>query len=314
MIRVFAPGVIKLFGEHAVVYGQPAIATAVDRGAWVLCERGERTVIRAGPAQAQIEYDLDGDVAWARGHEPFLSYVKTALRKAGESFGPLKASFEVKNDFPPSVGAATSASVSVAILKAYSACLGVDVSGEELARLAHKVELEVQGAASPMDTAVSALGGVLRIETSPFRYRRLATPIRELVLAVLPRRGTTKEIVAEVRGLKSRHKSIDAVIEAIGKIADEAEECLSRGDLVCLGELMEVNNWLLGALSVVGHEVVLLLHNLRPYIYGGKISGAGRGGVVVLLPKDAERLAEALKSMGIQHYHVRIDEGGARLV
>ncbi|MGC8583139.1 MAG: mevalonate kinase [Thermoproteus sp.] len=314
MIRVFAPGVVKLFGEHAVVYGKPAIAVAVDKGVEVACEKGDKTVVRTGKAYVDIEYEHGTGAAHARGHEPFLSYVAAALRKAEESFGKLAASFEIRGDFPPSVGAATSASVSVGILKAYSACLGVDVGKAELAKLAHGVELEVQGAASPMDTAVSAIGGMLRIEPSPFSYRRIDSAVDGFVLAVLPRRGTTKDIVAGVRALKARRRSVDAVIDAIGRVVDEAEGCLASNDLECVGELMEINNWLLGALGVVGHDVVMMLKYLKPYIYGGKISGAGRGGIVVLLPKRRQELREALAAMEVPSVEVKVDRDGARVI
>jgi mevalonate kinase (EC 2.7.1.36) len=314
VIRVFAPGVVKLFGEHAVVYGKPAIAVAVDKGVEVSCERGDRTVVRTGKAYVDIEYERGTGATHARGHEAFLSYVASALRRAEEAFGRLTAVFEIRGDFPPSVGAATSASVSVGLLKAYSACLGVDVGATELAKLAHGVELEVQGAASPMDTAVSAIGGMLRIEPNPFSYRSIDSAVGEFVLAILPRRGSTKEIVADVRALRSRRRSVDAVIEAIGRVVDEAEGCLASNDLACVGELMEINNWLLGALGVVGHEVVAMLRYLKPYIFGGKISGAGRGGVVVLLPKRRGELKEALAAMEVPSVEVAVDRNGARVI
>jgi mevalonate kinase len=312
-VIVFSPGVIKLFGEHAVVYGKPAIAAAIDRGVRVKCSRSDRAVVRAGRAQVYVEYDVERREAKAIGEEgeKFLSYVLTALRIAEAELGPLKAVFELEGDFPPSVGAATSAATSVGVIRAYAACLGVGLEKEELAKLGHRVELEVQGAASPMDTAVSAIGGLLKITPSPFSYEKINPPMKELALVLLPRRGLTKDIVADVRALRSRHRSVDAVIDAIGEVVEEAWQCLKGGDLKCVGELMEVNNWLLGALGVVGDDVVALLRYLKPFIYGGKISGAGRGGVVVLLPKRGE-IAEALAELGLPTYIVRIDELGAR--
>lgn len=314
MLRVFAPGVVKLFGEHAVVYGKPAIAVAVNKGVEVRCEKGDKTLVRTGKAYVDLDYIHETGAASARGHEHFLSYVISALRIGEESLGPLKASFEIRSDFPPSIGAATSASVSVGLLKAYAECLNIDIKPEELAKLAHRVELEVQGAASPMDTAVSAIGGMLRVETNPFRYRNIESSVAEFVLALFPRKGLTKDIVADVKALKSRRKSIDAVIDAIGRLVDEAEGCLESGDLICVGELMEVNNWLLGALGVVGHDVITTLRYLKPYIYGGKISGAGRGGVVVLLPKKKEELKEALSAIEVPFVEVRKDSVGARAI
>ena len=42
-VTASAPGKTILFGEHAVVYGKPAIAAAVDRRAYVKIEKREDT-------------------------------------------------------------------------------------------------------------------------------------------------------------------------------------------------------------------------------------------------------------------------------
>ncbi|ACB40575.1 mevalonate kinase [Pyrobaculum neutrophilum] len=314
MPRVFAPGVIKLFGEHAVVYGKPAIAATIDKGVHVECVRGERLEVVTVAPPASVRY-IPGERRFdAFGLERFFAYVDAALRVGEERWGSVSARFTITSDLPPSVGAATSAAVAVGLLKAYAACAGVDVGGEELAKLGHRVELEVQGIASPMDTAAVSIGGVLKIWASPFRAERLEVQLPQLYVAVLPRRGTTGEIVADVRALLGRRPSARAVLDAIGAVVDEAEVCLRQGDLVCLGELMYINNWLLGALGVVDSRAVSLLETLRPFIYGGKISGAGRGGVVLLLPRDADAVEKALYAMGQTYIKVSLFASGATLV
>jgi mevalonate kinase len=310
MAKVFAPGVIKLFGEHAVVYGKPAIAVTINRGVYVECERGDKLVVETVGVSASLRYFPEERRIEAFGSERFFAYVDAALRVAEERWGALKARFAIRSDLPPSIGAATSAAVSVGVLKAYSRCAGVDVGGEELAKLGHRVELEVQGIASPMDTAAASLGGLLKIWASPFRVERIDASLPPFYIAVLPRRGTTGEIVAEVKALLGRRRSASGVVEAIGSLVEEAHACLVGGDLECLGELMYVNNWLLGALGVVEWRVVSLLEMVRPFIYGGKISGAGRGGAVVLLPRDEELVERVLAALGHTYYKVSVTQFG----
>jgi mevalonate kinase (EC 2.7.1.36) len=240
MFRVFAPGAVKFFGEHAVVYGKPAIAVAIDMGIHVECQPGERLIVESVGSSMLLRYFPEERRVEAVGAEPFFSYLDTALRIAQEMWGPVKARFIIRSDLPPSVGAATSAAVSVGILKAYSLCAGVEAKMEELARLGHKVELEVQGIASPMDATAVTMGGVLKIWTNPFRVERLHVSLPQFYLVVLPRRGTTKEIVADVKTLLARRRSVSAVIEAIGHVVEEAHKCLIDGDLDCVGELMYV--------------------------------------------------------------------------
>jgi mevalonate kinase len=308
--RVFAPGAIKLFGEHAVVYGKPAIAAAIDRGVRVECSAWDRLAIETAGTPARLVYIPDEGRLEARGAERFLAYAVAAIKVAREAWGDIKARFTIESELPPGIGAATSAAVSVGILRAYAACAGAGVSKEELARLGHRVELEVQGIASPMDTAVVTFGGLLRVWPSPLRVERLSAALPPLYVVVLPRRGTTGEIVADVKSLLARHKSAASVVDAIGALVDEAHGCLVRGDLECVGELMELNNWLLGALKVVDSRVVSLLELTRPFTYGGKVSGAGRGGVVVLLPRDGRALDRVLSALGYAYYRVSVAEGG----
>jgi mevalonate kinase len=314
MVKVFAPGVVKLFGEHAVVYGRPALAATIDRGVYVECEKGDRLVVETVGVPASLRYFPEEKRAEALGSERFFAYIDAALRFAEELWGSLRARFTIKSDLPPGIGAATSAAVSVGVLKAYSLCAGVEVDVYSLAKLGHRVELEVQGIASPMDTAATSIGGVLKIWASPFRLERLNASLPPFYIAVLPRVGTTREIVADVKALLDRRRSAANVIEAIGSLVEEAHACLLAGDLECLGELMYMNNWLLGALGVVDGRVVTLLDMAKPFIYGGKISGAGRGGVVLLLPREGTMVERVLSSLGHVYYKVSITETGAAAV
>ncbi len=314
MVKVFAPGVIKLFGEHAVVYGKPAIAATINRGIYVECERGDKLVVETVGVSTSLRYFPEERRTEAFGSERFFAYVDATLRIAEERWGALRARFVIRSDLPPSAGAATSAAVSVGLLKAYSHCAGVEMGRDELARLGHRVELEVQGIASPMDTAAVSLGGLLKIWTNPFRVEKIETSLPPFYIAVLPRRGTTGEIVAEVKALLGRRRSAMGVIEAIGALVEEAHVCLVKGDLECLGELMYVNNWLLGALGVVDGRVVNLLEMVKPFIYGGKISGAGRGGVVVLLPRDEGLVERVLSALGHVYYRVSLTQSGVSVL
>ena len=46
MVTAFAPGKCILFGEHAVVYGQPAVAISIDAGVEVTISESDRWILR----------------------------------------------------------------------------------------------------------------------------------------------------------------------------------------------------------------------------------------------------------------------------
>lgn len=314
MVKIFVPAAVKLFGEHSVVYGKPAISAAINKGVYVECEKSDKLSIEtAGYPSALRFYPGEGRVE-AVGAERFFAYINAALRLAEEKWGGLAARFYIKSELPPGAGAATSAAVSIGLLKAYALCAGGDVEGIELAKMGHRVELEVQGIASPMDSTTVTLGGVLKIKTNPFSVDKLNANLPPFYIAFLPRFETTGEIVRGVKALLERRRSAAFVIEAIGRVVEEAEQCLLNRDLECVGELMGINNWLLGALGVVDERAINLLNAARPFIYGGKISGAGRGGAVILLPRSEDALERVLSASGYVYHKVTIYEGGVTVL
>jgi len=189
-VTATAPGVVKLFGEHAVVYGKPAIAMAIDKGVRVTVERqGEDSLLVVardlvavrGVAIRVTGGSIEGSVIDGPQLAKLASYALTALRIVSEGYGgDLKGiKVTIESQLPIGAGLATSAAVSVATTVAYAKLIGVELSREEVAKLSHKVELTVQGSASPMDTATSSLGGVVYIMATPLTTKSLATTSSE---------------------------------------------------------------------------------------------------------------------------------------
>lgn len=130
MVKIFVPAAVKLFGEHAVVYGKPAISAAINKGVYVECEKSDKLSIEtAGYPSALRFYPGEGRVE-AVGAERFFAYINAALRLAEEKWGGLAARFYIKSELPPGAGAATSAAVSIGLLKAYALCAGRGCGGD----------------------------------------------------------------------------------------------------------------------------------------------------------------------------------------
>src|SRR5438132_6869977 len=133
-----APGKLILFGEHAVVFGEPALATAINLRAEVF-------------ARPHPEWRADGGSI----DEPRYRYVKAAITKA-RSAGPLW--LEIRSMVPSGAGLGSSAAVTVATLGSLHSLAG-RIDPPTIAREAFDVEHEVQRRASPIDTSTAAAGG-----------------------------------------------------------------------------------------------------------------------------------------------------------
>jgi len=302
-VEAFSPGVIKLFGEHAVVYGYPAVAVAVDRGVRAVCRDGTTyTRIRARAVISGVA-EFDGERAYA--DPSFFAYVNEAIRLTRD-WGVTGVDIELVSDFPPSVGAATSAATVGAVIRCIAELTGRELRPEELAELVYRVELRVQGAASRMDSSVTALGGIMLVRGD--ERRRLRGDLPRFLIVVTPRRGTTASLVAKVRELRaSMPDVVDSVFNAIGNIAMRGASCIESGDLLCVGRLMTMNHWLLASLGLSNQLVDALVRALSGAAYGAKMSGAGGGGVIVALPYTdsgksiAEELGAEAINAGIWH-------------
>ncbi len=312
MVKVVAsaPGKVTLFGEHAIVYGYPAIVTAIGRRVWVTAEsRSDDAVVIAA-----LDLRVPGVVVTYRGSEVIIgtdygktlsavAYLRKAIEVTSDYLGARGGvNLTVRSEMPVGAGLGTSAAVSVATIAAYSKTLGYELGKDEIARLGWEVEKAVQGIASPMDTSIASFGGTIKIwkEGSEFVRKRLSVSIEEpLIIGYVERQHTTAEMVKAVKNLKERYgELIELIMRAIGRLTEEAESALLQGDVLKVGTLMNVNHGLLEALNVSTMRLNQIVYAARAAgALGAKLTGAGGGGAVIALANkdDAERVELAVK-------------------
>ena len=325
-VTATAPGVVKLFGEHAVVYGKPAIAMAINKGIRVTVEEsgGNSLMIFAkdlevkGIAIRVTGDSIEGSVINDSQLSKLVSYALTALRIISGKYGGDLRGIRViiESQLPIGAGLATSAAVSVATAAAYARLINVKLSKEDIAKVGHSVELTVQGAASPMDTAASSIGGVMYIKPG-VEIKRLSTSFKiPLVVGYIERELTTGELVRRVKVLYNKYpKVIDDIMNSIGAIVDEAVTALGKGDYVTLGELMNINQGLLEALGVSNHRLSNIIYMARRAgALGAKLSGGGGGGAMIALaPGVEDKVAVAVELAGGEVILIDVDYEGVHV-
>ncbi len=200
--------------------------------------------------------------------------------------------------FQSGSGLGSSAAVTIASIGALNGLFGCGLSLEEIAKLGHQIEISVQGAASPTDTYVSTLGGVVTI---PER-KKLRTPDCGIVIGDTGVFSSTKELVSNVRKLRESYPElIEPLMASIGIISKIGESLVLEGDYYSIGRLMNVNQGLLDALGVNILELSKLIYSARQAgAFGAKITGAGGGGCMVALTTldKCIQVAEAISKAG----------------
>lgn len=300
-----APGKMILFGEHAVVFGKPALAMAIDR-------RITSTV------RDSEQYHVNGHPMKRKHH----AYISAALDQAWN--GP-PVSVETISQIPSGSGLGSSAAVSVSCVAALLARKG-RVDPHDVAKKAFEVELKVQGRASPTDTSVSTHGHAVlvspdvhdgliwRIEMGDriWNVHHRDTPELTFVVGYTGIHAPTGPLVEGVRKLVESSVDARGAIDRIAEITAEGVEALGAKDCPRMGRLMAENHHLLNSLGVGHASLDALVEACKGRAYGAKLTGAGGGGSMIALTDDPKGVAEAISGAGGRPFVVRTGCDGVR--
>lgn len=343
-VRASVPAKVILFGEHFVVYGKRALATAINQRLAVEVsdreEDGYHVKIENIPTFG-LELDLEGGARRAYPYKDYgsatkaVAYVKESIAYLEERYGLSGGGveIEIKSEIPLSAGLGSSAATCVATIAALKEYFGLSGDLEAIRNDAHHVELTVQGAASPIDTAISTYGGYVLIERN--EVKRLPLAGLDLIVGCIGsiplNMGTkkaseiglkTKRVVEEVKKRKENFNAIfDYIFDAADEITAQAIKAIEANDFANLGALMYINHGLLDAIGVVpGRLSELVKVSQALGALGAKVTGAGglneMGGVgsVIVLPKESgARIKTALDIAGALVMDVKTGEGGLKL-
>jgi mevalonate kinase len=287
-LRASARGKVILFGEHAVVYGHPALAAAVDLET--------RVELRESVGPRSVEAPL----------------LDERLQRVLDLVLPNGTDLVVETDLPVGRGMGSSASLSLALVRAAAAWTGESPDEEQLLERSLALEAVFHGRPSGVDSMVVLRGGLLRFRRSEdgrLEVRSLTCPPLHLVALDTGRAGDTASLVDSVA---RRRPGVDPCLAAIGRLVEAAAASLSDAGL--LGACMDENHALLRALGVSTPEIEALRSFAREHgALGAKLSGAGGGGIVLALlptPDARERLVEEALKHGIMAMPINLPARG----
>lgn len=276
-------GKVILLGEHTVVYGAPALAAGLERGARATARRlgpGEPSTIEiAGTKVTLGQSDAATDD---------LARAFAALLAEGSPAPPVAV--EAWSDLPLRGGLGSSAALGVAIARAVDAASGSSPSdGPGALARATAWERVFHGNPSGIDTAAAFHGGILRF-TRADGARPLST-VPELWLCV-GWSGESSSTRAMVEGVARMHARRPDVVErsiaGAAALVENASLALEAGDLAALGKLMDLGQMILAGLMVSTEPIERMCALARGAgALGAKLTGSGGGGSVIALVPPA---------------------------
>lgn len=319
----FGRGKLILFGEHAAVYGLPAVGIPLPM---------ETHVHITIPKESTGDWDLTPV------EEPFRAAVASILDRAAD-LNPVVARnpgrVAITSSVPSGTGFGSSAAVSVAFAKVFSTSpyQNLGISHREIWEFANRLETAFHGTPSGIDTGLALSAGmrIFRGEPSLVDGPPPAPVLPDseelesisfcFVAGSIPRRGDTKTHVADIhRRLREGDTGLRASLRRLGEISEEAarylrisavsgstqieaiDESARHERLAAVGERALEAHEILSKMGLSTDALDAILEVGRRYgALGGKLSGAGGGGAFFLLFADREATVACLQELSRNH-------------
>lgn len=294
-----APGKIILVGEHAVVYGRPAIAAPVwgVKAIATLYDQppGSGCTLLASDINLRLRLNEASD------DQPLALVTRLALRQVGIEQEP-DWRIELRSELPIAGGLGSGAALSAALVQAIFAHTQHPIKAEEVSKIVYESERFYHGTPSGIDNTVIAYGAPLWFVKGEAPQIFSSTQSLHLLIADSGIPSPTKETVGDVR----REWNLDrlryeAWFDEIAEIAHGARRCIESGNAEELGKIFARNHALLQQIGVSSPTLDRLVDvACQAGALGAKLSGGGRGGNVIALiePSKREDVTRALLDAG----------------
>ncbi|PMR65654.1 mevalonate kinase [Streptococcus intermedius] len=273
---------IILIGEHAVVYGYPALALPLNN-IEVTCRI------------------LPSNHTWVLYEEDTLSMaVFASLEFLGIQEADIRC--EIESMVPEKRGMGSSAAVSIAAIRAVFDYYEQDLDKETLEILANRAEMIAHMNPSGLDakTCLSdrAIKFIKNVGFSEFETNLGAY----LVIADTGIYGHTREAIQKVENIGRRALPH---LHQLGKLTNEVEAALKIKDLEAISMAMSEAHLSLKSLGVSCPEADKLVSMAQANgALGAKMSGGGLGGCIIALVANKEKaswLSQLLREKGAVH-------------
>ena len=300
-----APAKVILFGEHFVVYNNPAIVAAINRRIRVSAQLNDMSRVNIKSGENSLCVPVNSNDSDILSHDnssislfPIFKCVKHVFEE--KNIVNVGVNLEIESQIPHGEGLGSSAASCVSAVAAlYS--LFSDLDKNQIYETARLMEQNIHTNSSGVDCYVSTFGGIVNFEPekgfSKIRPKKKFT----LLIGTSGIKHSTGKVVSQVRQFRQKNSSFfDDLSAKAHLICKKAISSMNEGNESELGSLLTENHNLLSILGVSHPEIEKLIKIcLDNGALGAKLTGAGKGGAVIaLIPNDSSKEILAKISRG----------------
>ncbi|HJR84025.1 MAG TPA: mevalonate kinase [Nitrososphaeraceae archaeon] len=316
-----APAKVILFGEHFVVYNNPAIVAAINRRIRVQVQLNDKSRINIRSGENSLSVPVDSNDHYTMSHDtnsislfPIFKCIKYVFKE--KSLFNVGANLEIESQIPYGEGLGSSAASCVSSVAAlYSLFYNFDKT--QIYETARIMEQNIHTNSSGVDCYVSTFGGIVNFEPDKGFSYEIPKKKFTLLIGISGIKHSTGKVVSQVRQFRQENSSVFKDLTSKAReICKSAVISMNQGDESELGNLLSENHKLLASLGVSHPEIEKMIETcLDNGAFGAKLTGAGMGGAVIaLIPNDLgnEILAKMSKGPG-KWMLVELDYDGVTL-
>jgi len=343
MVKVSVPGKIHLIGEHAVVYGEPAILSSIglrlnvefskSQGVKYIDRRWDTENVQEWTVEDVLSTTKQIRELWQLGSNngdftPLLNLIKAdryagyrksvvglVLEKLGIKEG---VTLSITCDIPTGAGVGSSSALAVAFAAGISELYEKNLSLEKVNEIALELEKVIHGTPSGGDNTTCCYGGLLWFQKGDPRNimmqlkEEIPTMPEGFVLVNMKGEKTsTGELIQRIRNLDESYR--DTRIKEIGKLVYEMKVALKSGKYDMMKEIIIRDQQLLKELEVSTPEIDNVVSAIQKIGGAAKLCGAGGGGVVLCWNNDKEVLKKTIVDLGYEPWETQLGVEGVRI-
>jgi mevalonate kinase len=313
-MKVFAPGKLILSGEHAVVYGKPALAMAINRYTTAtithetlprilldlsdIAHRSHLSFSALKHFKERIKHKyhrfVRGDFSIREVLQKPFELAQFAMGIFAESLNlpiPHGVKIHLHSDIPMGCGMGSSAATILSVMLALSRYMEVTLSAESLFEIALKAENMQHGYSSGLDLRIALEGGCLYVNGNDIQKREVPTFPMFLINTGIPA-TSTGQCVEKV----APYFASNQLADEFAAVTIAMDAALQQSSISACQAAIKQNHQLLTHIGVVPTKVQKFVKEVEALNGAAKICGAGatvgdRAGAALVIAEDKSLIA-----------------------
>jgi mevalonate kinase len=320
MLIYSAPAKVILSGEHSVVYGKPAVASAIDLRMYVVVWDKKQSIEKTSVLKKikklrkkTEKIKLLSDVIPVDMVDKVFKLIKNYLKNNGVEILKDDPEFAVYSEIPVGRGLGSSAALSVAVIAALlQFYAGREYPAEVVNSLAYKIEKYFHKNPSGIDNSVACYGGLVyyrkefeflkQLASLNFKLCKKMEDSLFIIDTGIPEESTADMVSLVAKNYNADPESMDNVLSRVEKITKRMVVSIVKEDVEILKKSIIKSEDCLEELGIVSAKAKNILNELIPFGVG-KVTGAGGikegSGYVLFYAEDTAGLKNYLDSKKI---------------